>query len=85
MNAFRKIVCHLQIVLAGMLLVLVIIDRFNSAMAFIDNDITKALLFVLCLLAIINSALLASLYRRRDRRQAQTLSENRAPQYKSRL
>ena len=35
---------HAAIVLSGMLMVLLAIDRVNEAMMFIDNDITKTLL-----------------------------------------
>ena len=39
-----------------MLMVLLAIDRVNEAMMFIDNDITKTLLWVLCILSILNAA-----------------------------
>lgn len=54
------------------------IDRVNSAMAFIDNDITKALLFVLCVISIIESVLLIRDDRRRTRRTIQRAEQRNA-------
>jgi len=34
------------------------IDRVNSAMAFIDNDITKCLLYALCAISVVNSVVI---------------------------
>lgn len=52
---FRKIFPHAAIVLSAMYVVFFHIDRVNSAMAFIDNGITKALLYVLCVLSAVNA------------------------------
>lgn len=43
------------------------IDRVNSSMAFINNNITKGLLFVLCLISIFNAIRLISMDRRMER------------------
>ena len=51
----RTILSHAAIVLALMLLVLIVIDRINNAMEFINNDMTKALMAILSLLAIVNA------------------------------
>ncbi len=53
---FKMIFPHLCIILSGMLLVLLAIDRVNSAMMFIDHNITKGLMCVLCVASIINGA-----------------------------
>lgn len=55
-NAVKYALAHAAIVLSGMLMVLLAIDRVNEAMMFIDNDITKALLWVLCIVSILNAA-----------------------------
>lgn len=47
------------------------IDRVNSAMAFINNDMTKALLFALCVISIVNAVLLIADDRKRIRAQRQ--------------
>lgn len=52
----KSVLAHASIVLSGMLLVLLAIDRVNEAMMFIDNDITKGLLWALCTVSILNAA-----------------------------
>ena len=44
----NKLLANLMIVLSGMILTLLLIDRVNSAMVFIDNRYTKFLLFAMC-------------------------------------
>ncbi|MGI6173637.1 MAG: hypothetical protein ACOYI8_07000 [Christensenellales bacterium] len=53
----KKILAHAAIVLAGMLIVLLVIDNVNSAMQFIDNGITKWLIGILCVLSVYHAAL----------------------------
>ena len=53
---FRVILPHLTIVLSGMLIVLLAIDRVNSSMMFIDHRITKGLMTVLAVASIVNGA-----------------------------
>ena len=65
-NRIFGILPHLCIVLAVMLLTFFVTDRFNRAMAFINNDITKWLLAVFCVLAIFVSVLLI-IRQRRDK------------------
>jgi len=54
----RKILPHVAIVLSNMYLVFFAIDRVNSAMSFINNNITKILLVVLCIISTINASFL---------------------------
>ena len=54
----RKLLPHVAIVLSNMYLVFFAIDRVNSAMSFINNNITKILLVVLCIISTINAAFL---------------------------
>lgn len=61
----RKILPHAAIIISGMYFVFFFIDRVNSAMAFIDNDITKILLFILCVVSVVNAILLLKAERRR--------------------
>ena len=61
----RKILPHVSIVLCNMYIVFYLIDRVNSAMAFINNDITKALLLILCVISTVNSSFLILDERRR--------------------
>ena len=54
---------HINIALGIVLLTLLITDRFNRAMNFINNDITKFMLMVFCLLVITESVIYS--YRQR--------------------
>ena len=72
----RKLLPHAAIVISFMYFVFFFIDRVNSAMAFINNDITKGLLFVLCVIAIIEAVMLI----RDDRRQTRLREKKRRQQ-----
>ena len=61
----RKLTPHLAIILAAMYFVFFFIDRVNASMNFIDNALTKGLLFALCVLAIFNAVVLIRENRRR--------------------
>lgn len=63
----RKLLPHAAIVISAMYFVFFFIDRVNSAMAFINNGITKGLLFALCVISILNSVRLISIDRRAER------------------
>lgn len=65
----RKLLPHAAIILSGMYFVFFFIDRVNSAMAFINNRITKGLLFALCVVAVIESIWLIRDERNKVRRQ----------------
>lgn len=52
----KRLLAHASVILSGMILVLLLIDRVNSSMQFIDNRITKGLLFALCAVALLNGA-----------------------------
>lgn len=74
----RKLLPHAVIILSAMYFVFFFIDKVNSAMNFIDNNITKALLFVLGVLAVINAILLIRDDRARERRRQELLRQRRA-------
>ena len=65
----RKLLPHAAIVLSGMYFVFFFIDKVNAPMEFINNDITKALLFILCVLVLIESITLIRISRRGVRPQ----------------
>lgn len=50
----RKFLSHLIIILSGMFVTFLIVDRFNPGMRFIDNDISNVLL---CAFSIASGAL----------------------------
>ena len=60
----RALLCHACVILSLMYLVLFGIDRINTAMEFINNDITKIFLAVLAVLAIANAVISLSAQRR---------------------
>lgn len=64
----KKLLAHLDVILAGMILVLLCIDRVNTAMQFIDNHITKGLLFGLCAVCFVSGLVLMVQSARRGKR-----------------
>ncbi len=66
LNKLAGFLPHVCLILSLMMLTFVITDRYNRAMAFINNDITKALLYVLTLLVIIESVLLIRINRKQQ-------------------
>ena len=70
----RKLLPHITIVMCLMYVVFFCIDRVNSAMAFIDNEITKWLLLALCLISIVDALWLIADERRKARRRQECLA-----------
>jgi len=66
-----KLIEHAAIIISIMYFTFFIIDRVNSPMGFINNDITKVLLVVLGVFTIFNSVRLIGYERREERRRAQ--------------
>ena len=76
----RKILAHLTIVFGGMCFVLYVIDAIKGgAMSFINNDITKAFIAILSVLAIINSILLLVAQARETRAAGRNKPRQAAP------
>lgn len=73
----RKLFCHGAIVISVMYFVFFGIDRVNTAMCFIDNEITKVLLVVLGVLSIINAGILIHEDRARERKRQRRLEQKR--------
>jgi len=73
----RKLFPHAIIVLSLMYAVFFFIDRVNPAMAFINNNITKVLLLVLCIAAIFNAVGTIRINRLQERRRQQRLQRQR--------
>ena len=81
---FLRLLPHGAILICNMYIVFFLIDRVNTAMCFIDNDITKALLFVMCVISLGTSLVLMRSQRRADaarerrmRRQESDIAEHR--------
>ena len=73
----RKLLPHGAIVISGMYFVFFFIDKVNSPMAFINNDITKVLLLILCVISVINALFLIRDDRRRVRQQEERARQMR--------
>jgi len=67
MKTIAKLLPHVAIILSGMLIVFFIVDRFNSAMGFLDNDAAKVLICALGVVSIVNSIMLIAHQRRLER------------------
>ena len=66
---------HVLIVLSVMMITFTITDRYNRPMAFINNDITKALLLVMSVLVIIQSVYLIYTLRKKKAEAYRQASE----------
>ena len=64
MEIVKKILPHICIVLAGIVVIFFVIDRFNQAMTLMSNDMTKGILFALGIVAIVVSGMLIARQRR---------------------
>jgi hypothetical protein len=58
MNIIKTILPHIIVILAGIFIVLLILDDYNPTMNFINNTVSMKLFWVFCILSIINAALL---------------------------
>ena len=80
----RKVLPHAAILLSNMYIVFYLIDRVNSAMCFIDNRITKAMLVLLAVISTVNASFLILDERRKiarnERRRAQPRPAPRDPE-----
>lgn len=59
----RRMLPHLVILICNMYIVFFLIDRVNTAMNFIDNNLTKGLLLILCAAGISNALYLMRMER----------------------
>lgn len=71
----RKFLPHAAIIISVMYFVFFCIDRVNSAMNFIDNDITKGLLVALGVISVINACFLIRDNRKKERRRQAKLQK----------
>lgn len=67
----KKMLPHAAIIISVMYFVFFFIDRVNTSMVFINNKITKGLLFALCVLTIANSIRLIIIDRKIERARLQ--------------
>ena len=65
---FRKLLPHAAMIMAFMYFVFFFIDKVNTAMNFVNNNLTKGILFAMCVLVVIESIVMIADNRRRERR-----------------
>ena len=65
----KKILNHSAVILSLFYLTLFVIDKINSAMQFIENDITKALILVLAAVSTVNAIFAISADRKKRKKQ----------------
>ena len=58
MRRIAAILPHVSIILSGMVIVFVILDRFNPSTGYLTNDAALVLLIVLAAASIVNAILL---------------------------
>jgi hypothetical protein len=66
---------HGSIILTLMFVTLLIVDRYNPTMDFINNNVTKALILLLCLFSVYDAVLVLSGARARVRRREEKRRE----------
>ena len=64
MNTVTKILPHINIVLAGLLITLAVVDYFNGSMGFLDNDVARIIMVLLGITSILTAAVLVACQRR---------------------
>ncbi|MBR6767707.1 MAG: hypothetical protein IKM02_07140 [Clostridia bacterium] len=83
-SCFKGILPHGAILICNMYIVFYLIDRVNTAMCFIDNGITKALLVIMCVLSagisvsLIRARKKAEEARARRKREARRMKHRKA-------
>lgn len=70
LNGILSLIPHVNIILSLFLITCFIVDRYNRAMAFINNDFTKITLLILAVLVIMQSVYLIVKHRREDRKNS---------------
>ena len=65
----KKILNHSAVILSLFYLTLFVIDKINSAMQFIENDITKVLILVLAAVSTVNAIFAISADRKKRKKQ----------------
>ena len=75
MSVIRKLLPHANIILALMFVTFFIVDKFNGAMNFLGNDISKGLLLALALVSIVNACFVIQDNRKKARQRMRAGTE----------
>lgn len=54
MRWIKSVLPHIMIILAGMFGTFLVLDTYNPMMNFVDNQISNILLWIFCILSIVN-------------------------------
>lgn len=74
-SGFFGLLPHGAILICNMYIVFFLIDRVNSAMCFIDNEITKGLLLIMCVISMGTSVSLIRLKHREEAAKARRMKK----------
>ena len=74
-SGFLGLLPHGAILICNMYIVFFLIDRVNSAMCFIDNEITKGLLLIMCVISMGTSVSLIISKRREEAAKARRMKK----------
>ena len=58
MKHIMSLLPHLSIVLAGLWLVLFVVDYFNGSMGFVDSDVAQTVMVLVSVTSIVNACVL---------------------------
>jgi hypothetical protein len=67
MKRVMRVLPHLSIVFAGLLLALFVVDYFNGSMGFLDGDVARIVIVLVSLTSIVDALALIALQRNAER------------------
>jgi len=62
----RKLLPHILLILAEMFIVLNILDSYNPAMGFLTSSLSKGLMMILCVIAVLGAVSMMIKNRKRE-------------------
>lgn len=69
MKALKGVLPYIVIILSGIFMVFLVLDRYNPTINFVGNSVSVYLLWAFCILSIINSAIVSAANRKEKRRK----------------
>ncbi len=58
MNWIKKVMPHMLFILSGIFITFLILDEYNPTMNFVNNNVSIKLLWIFCLLSLVNAILM---------------------------
>ncbi len=74
MKKIRLLLPHILLILSGIFMTFLVLDRYNPTMDFVGNEISTILFWGFCILTVIQSSLIIASNRKNDR---ETLHKNK--------